>query len=130
MKKSQLVLLVDEAEAALAEAVDPLAQRNAINKAQKAALGLAAVVANVRLTAKKNIILTTTEGFSADFLLQHSTAWKAAVQVPCKGMQKREDWIQVVAHKVYMHEEFISSPAELKAEIEIFNNVAIKGNPR
>jgi hypothetical protein len=45
-------------------------------------------------------------------------------------MQKREDWIQVVAHKVYMHESFLSSTAELKAEIETFNNVVIQGNPR
>ena len=29
-----------------------------------------------------------------------------------------------------MHPEFIASPAELKAEIETFNNIAIKGNPR
>ena len=29
-----------------------------------------------------------------------------------------------------MHPKFIASPAELKAEIETFNNIAIKGNPR
>ena len=45
-------------------------------------------------------------------------------------MQKQEDLIQVVAHKVYMHEEFLLSPAALKAEIETFNKVTIKGNPR
>jgi hypothetical protein len=45
-------------------------------------------------------------------------------------MQKQEDWIQVVAHKVYMHKEFILSPAALKAEIKTFNKVTIKGNPR
>jgi hypothetical protein len=45
-------------------------------------------------------------------------------------MQTQEEQIQVVAHKVYMHEAFISSTAELKAEIETFNNVVIQGNPR
>jgi hypothetical protein len=40
-------------------------------------------------------------------------------------MQTQEEQIQVVAHKVYMHEAFISSIADLKAEIECFNNVAI-----
>lgn len=45
-------------------------------------------------------------------------------------MQKQEDLIQVVAHKVYIHEEFLLSPAALKAEIKTFNKVTIKGNPR
>jgi hypothetical protein len=71
-KKRELVLLVDSANTAEAEAVDPLAQRNAINAARKTASNLTLVVANVRLTASKNLILTTTEQFSADFLLQHT----------------------------------------------------------
>ncbi|KAF2821909.1 hypothetical protein CC86DRAFT_410985 [Ophiobolus disseminans] len=45
-------------------------------------------------------------------------------------MQKQEDLVQVIAHKVYMHNEFIVSPAALKEEIETFNKVTIKGNPR
>ena len=45
-------------------------------------------------------------------------------------MQKGEEWIQVIAHKVYMHDAFLASTAELKAEIETFNSVAIQGNPR
>jgi hypothetical protein len=45
-------------------------------------------------------------------------------------MQTQEEQIQVVAHKVYMHEAFLSSTAELKTEIEGFNNVAIQGNLR
>ena len=69
--KRELVLLVEEANAAAAEAVDPLAQRNAINAALKT-VSKAAVVASVRLTARKNLLLTTTEKFSADFLLQHT----------------------------------------------------------
>jgi hypothetical protein len=129
-KKRELVLLVESANTAQAEAVDPLAQRNAINAALKTISNSAVVVANVRLTARKNLILTTTEEFSADFLLQHTAIWKSAVPVTCKGMQTQEEWIQVVAHKVYMHDGFISSTAELKAEIETFNNVVIKGNPR
>ena len=40
-------------------------------------------------------------------------------------MQRGEEWIQVVAHRVYMHNAFLASPAELKAEIETFNNIAI-----
>ena len=60
-KKRELVLLVEEANAAAVEAVDPLAQRNAINIALSAILNLAAVVASVRLTLKKNLILTTIE---------------------------------------------------------------------
>jgi hypothetical protein len=129
-QKRELVLLVEEAHTAAAEAVDPLAQRNAINDALKKVSNTAVVVASVRLTARKNLLLTTTERFSADFLLQHTDAWKSAIQVTCKGMQTQEEQIQVVAHKVYMHEAFISSTAELKAEIETFNNVVIQGNPR
>jgi hypothetical protein len=129
-QKRELVLLVEEAHTAEVEALDPLAQRNALNAALKAASNSAAVVASVRLTARKNLLLTTTERFSADFLLQHTAAWKPAIQVTCKGMQTQEEQIQVVAHKVYMHEAFVSSTTELKAEIESFNNVAIQGNPR
>jgi hypothetical protein len=129
-QKRELVLLVEGANTAKAEAVDPLAQRNAINAALETASNSAAVVASVRLTARKNLLLTTTERFTADFLLQHTDTWKSAVQVTCKGMQTQEEQIQVVAHKVYMHEAFISSTAELKAEIESFNNVTIQGNPR
>lgn len=29
-----------------------------------------------------------------------------------------------------MHDGFIASPAELKAEIETFNNIKLQGNPR
>lgn len=29
-----------------------------------------------------------------------------------------------------MHKDFLSSTASLKKEIKIFNNIAIKGNPR
>jgi hypothetical protein len=67
-------LLVEEAHTAEAEALDPLAQRNAINAALKTASNSAAVVASVRLTARKNLLLTTTERFLADFLLQHTDA--------------------------------------------------------
>jgi hypothetical protein len=129
-QKRELVLLVDDENTAKAEAVDPLAQRNAINAALNTASNSTAVIASVRLTARKNLILTTTERFSADFLLQHKDTWKLAIQVTCKGMQTQEEQIQVVAHKVYMHKAFISSTAELKAEIETFNNIVIQGNPR
>ena len=90
-KKRELILLVEHANAAAAEAVDPLAQRNAINAALRAVSNSAAVVASVRVTARKNLILTTTEQFSADFLLQHTDTWKSAVHVTCKGMQKGEE---------------------------------------
>jgi hypothetical protein len=43
--------------------------------------------------ARKNLLLTTIEKFSADFLLQHTDAWKAAIQVTCKGMQTQEEQI-------------------------------------
>jgi hypothetical protein len=72
MQKQELVLLVDETEAVVVEAIDPLLQRNAINTALKTITNSAVVVANVRLTAKKNLVLTTTKDFSADFLLQHT----------------------------------------------------------
>jgi hypothetical protein len=73
-KKRELVLLVEEAHTAAVEAVDPLAQRNAINEALEKVSNAAAVIASIRVTARKNLLLTTTEGFSADFLLQHKEA--------------------------------------------------------
>jgi hypothetical protein len=65
-------LLVEEANIAKAEAVNPLAQRNTINAALKTALNLVVVVASVRLTARKNLLLTTIQRFTADFLLQYT----------------------------------------------------------
>jgi hypothetical protein len=65
-------LLVEEVNTVKAKAVNPLAQRNATNAALKTALNLAVVVASVRLTVRKNFLLTTTERFIADFLLQYT----------------------------------------------------------
>ncbi|KAF1935122.1 hypothetical protein EJ02DRAFT_428714 [Clathrospora elynae] len=44
-------------------------------------------------------------------------------------MQKHEEWIQVVAHGVYMHDAFLSNTDTLKEEIESYNNTVFKGNP-
>jgi hypothetical protein len=72
MQKRELVLLVDETEAIGVEVVDPLLQRNTINTALKIITNSVVVVANVRLTVKKNLVLITTKDFLADFLLQHT----------------------------------------------------------
>jgi hypothetical protein len=79
-KKRELVLLVEKAHTAAAEAVDPLAQRNGINEALKKVSNTVAVIASVRVTARKNLLITTTERFSAAFLLQHKDAWKLAIK--------------------------------------------------
>ena len=68
-QQKELVLLVQEGEVTAAEAINPLKQRNAINAALQTVSKSIAVVANVRLTMRKNLILTTTKDFTIDFLL-------------------------------------------------------------
>lgn len=128
LQKRQIILSTEDERKA--EAICPLAQRNAINNALKQQASSKPVIASVKLSAKKNIILTTTEDFTADFLLKHAESWKLAMQAPCTKVQKQENWAQVVAHGVYMHDSFLASTANLKEEIETFNNITIKGNPR
>ena len=127
IQNRQLILVLEDSTAAAA--VCPLEQRNAINQAL-AKISPTPVVASVNVSARKNLVLTTTESYNAAFLLQNAEHWKAAVKVAYKEMQKQEEWALLVAHRVYAHPQFLSSPKSLKAEIETFNNIAIKGNVR
>ena len=46
-------------------------------------------------------------------------------------MQKQQNWAQLVAHGIYMHDSFIASPALLKEDIKSFNSgLTIQGTPR
>ena len=81
-------------------------------------------------SVRKNLILTTTDEYDADFLLQHSNLWQHTVLVHCEKMQKKEQWTQIVAHGVPLDPILLDSPHILCEEIETFNNIIVKGKPR
>lgn len=72
--------------------------RNKINQAfQKAGIkGL--VVKEIWTTKKNNLILTTTEGYSGDFLLQQINVWESQFEV--KKAQLIENWLKLVVYGV------------------------------
>ena len=66
-EQRQLVLVTTQEEE-----INPLQQRNAINEALHSNLGGNPIIASVMYSVRKNLILTITDEYNADFLLQHS----------------------------------------------------------
>jgi hypothetical protein len=88
------------------------------------------VIASIaRTREKQNILLTTTEEYNADFLVQHKEIWSSCFSF--KREQKLEPWAQVVAHGVPIP-PFLGEGGSrlLKEEIETFNPIRIQGLPR
>jgi hypothetical protein len=77
----------------------PLAVRNAFNKAFSDKGVKGPVVATVSKTlSQKNIVITTTSTFSADFLLENRSIWEHVIAF--QSAQKDEPWHKVVLHGV------------------------------
>jgi hypothetical protein len=76
----------------------PLQLRNTFNKAflDKGIKG--PIVATISRSLGKNIVVTTTPGFSADFLLEKQAIWEHIV--PFKQAQKDEPWHKVILHGI------------------------------
>ena len=77
---------------------NPLAIRNAFNKAfaDKGIEG--PVVASVSRSLSQNIVVTTTSAFSADFLLEKQSIWEQVIAF--KAAQKDEAWHKVAIHGI------------------------------
>jgi hypothetical protein len=98
----------------------PLATRNALNKAFSDKGIKEPVVAAVSKTLGQNLVLTTTDAFSADFLLEKLDLWQHLV--PFKVAQKDEPWHKVAVHGIPIAD--FNTPdgmALVTEEIQIFN---------
>ena len=93
-KSNRLILVQSVATTELSS----LALRNAFNKAfvNKGVAG--PVVATVSRTLGRNIVVSTTSQFSADYLLENQPIWEHLV--PFKLAQKDEPWHKVVLHGI------------------------------
>ena len=110
--------------------IDAVQQRNRINTILKPVSNNQNVVVLVEKTTKGNITLTTTKDFDSDFLIRHQDLWQSVITQPCDRVQKKEKWAQIVAHGVPRDSDLVGSQENLKAEIESFNDIKIRGLPR
>jgi hypothetical protein len=98
--------------------------RNQINKA----IGTRAV-ATVTKSIKGNIVLTTTQDHSADYLLEKTNSWTHIFkEVDVKSTEKPSSWIRVIAHGIPT--QLLDTPTDLgviKDEIHTFNPVKVVG---
>jgi hypothetical protein len=93
---NRLILL--QATSSSNTSFSPLALRNAFNKAFLAKGIKGPIVATISRTLGKNIVVTTTPEFSADFLLEKQAIWEHIV--PFKLAQKDEPWHKVILHGI------------------------------
>ena len=106
----------------------PLLVRNKINQAfQK--VGIAGpVIQQVATSKRNNLILTTTEGYSGEFLLKQINTWQN--QLPIKKAQPLESWTKLVVHGVPTTFDGAENLQLLHTEIPTYNkNQTIVGNP-
>jgi hypothetical protein len=105
----------------------PLLVRNKINQAFQKAGITGPVVKEVAISRKNNLILTTTEGYSGEFLLQQINTWQDQLQV--KRAQPIEAWTKIVVHGVPTTFEGAETLQILHNEIPTYNKQNIVGNP-
>lgn len=98
----------------------PLTLRNAINNAF-AKKGVTELVINaVNRTRTQNIAITTTNTFSADYLIEKQSIWQHLI--PYKSIQKDEAWYKVVLHGVSTRDfNTEGGPKAIVEEITTFN---------
>ena len=110
------------------QSTSPLIVRNKINQAFQKAGITAPVVKEVSVSRKNNLIITITEGYSGEFLLQQINTWQNQLQV--KKAQPIEAWTKVVVHGVPTTFEGAESLQVLHNEIPTYNKgQTIVGNP-
>ncbi|KAH7559026.1 hypothetical protein BM1_03963 [Bipolaris maydis] len=108
--------------------ISPLLVRNKINQAfQKAGIA-GPVIQQVSTSRRNNLILTTTEGYSGEFLLKQVNTWQS--QLPIKKAQPLESWTKLIVHGVPTTFDGAENLQLLHTEIPTYNkNQTIVGNP-
>ena len=106
--------------------LDSMKARDSINQELKKQLKLTAKIpvlaAITRSQLQQNIVLTTTDNYNADFIIQHEKIWQKFF----KYTNTRKDfaWFKVVAHGIPTEIFNFSKGLDLlKQEIKIFNNI-------
>ena len=110
--------------------INSMKLRNEINSAFTQAGAQKPVILTVALSyMKKNIILTTTESFNAEYLLEKKSVWGHLI--PHAACQVNEPWHKVVIHGVPIHEFDNEEFGDMiRDEIKTFNHgLNIIGNP-
>lgn len=102
------------------ESFSPLTARNQINAAFGKAGIKGPVVASVAKTFNQNLVITTSEAFTAQFLLEKKVIWNHLLQF--SKIQKDQIWHKVILHKIPIAD--FSGPEGMdliKEEIRTFN---------
>ncbi|KAF7564197.1 NMDAR2-C domain containing protein, partial [Pyrenophora tritici-repentis] len=109
------------------QTINPLQARNKINEAfQKAGIA-GPVIQLAALSKRNNLILTTTSGYSGEFLLQQSNIWMDLFNI--KHAQPLESWTKVIVHNVPTTFEGADTLEILQTEIPTYNKgLQIVGN--
>jgi len=111
--------------------IDPLQLRNNFNEAFRKHSITEPVVASVAKSRMgQNIVITTTDRFNADFLLEHEAVWQSIT--PYSSANKDSAWFKVVAHGIPIRDfNNEKGMALLKDEVETFNKgLKVMGSPR
>jgi hypothetical protein len=98
----------------------PLKLRNAINDAFKKAGQSELVVRSISKTLADNIVVSTTETFSAQFLLEHKLVWEHII--PHKEAKRDQTYYKVAIHSIPVADFSLNDGLDLiKEEITTFN---------
>ena len=105
LQNRQLILITNKEQQN--QEINPLSLRNQINKAFQTISQKPVIATIYSSRLKRNIVLTTTEHYNAEFLSQHEEKWKHLFQFT--RQQKAESWAQIVVHGVPLVEPFLGS---------------------
>ena len=112
--------MIQDYERLIETSFSPLRLRNAINKAFQDKGVQGPVVATVSKTLAKNIVVSTTDSFTSDFLIKKQALWQHLI--PSLAIQKDTSWFKVVIHGVPLADfDTPDGMALVKEEISTFN---------
>jgi hypothetical protein len=118
--RDRRVILVQDLERLSDSPFSPIRLRNTINLAFQAKGVKEPVVATVSKTLAKNIVVTTTDSFSASYLLEKEALW--AHLIPHQAILKDTSWFKVAVHGIPFSDfDTPTGMALVKEEISTFN---------
>lgn len=127
MDKRRLILI--QSKNTNSQPFSSLSIRNQINTAFEEAGILGPVIISVSKTLNENIVITTSESFTAQFLLEKKSIWNHLIQF--SRIQRDQTWYKVILHTIPIID--FSGPEGMdliKAEIKTFNrDLNPIGNP-
>jgi hypothetical protein len=118
--KERRVILIQDRQRLADSNFSSFRLRNLINKAFLDKGVTTPVVALVSKTFTKNIVVTTTDAFTSDYLIEKQAIW--AHLIPHQALQKDTPWYKVVVHGIPLADFDTPQGMELiKDEIRVFN---------